>query len=89
VPDHYGETLDFIQKVIGSLAWPILVYVLARMFREQIGRIVQSLADRLGMLTEWPGFGARAVFGGTVTDIERARVEVSSVPSTGPPAPPP
>ena len=76
--DYYGETLDFIQKVIGSVAWPVLVYILARMFREQIGRIVQSLADRLGMLTEWRGFGTRAVFGGTVTDIENARVEVSS-----------
>jgi hypothetical protein len=50
------------------------------MFREQISAIVHSLAERIATLREWRGFGTRAVFGGTIRDMDNSRVEASSAP---------
>jgi hypothetical protein len=78
--DYYREALSFIHGMVHALAWPIVVYLIARMFREQISAMVHSLAERIATLSEWRGFGTRAVFGGTIRDMDHARVEASSGP---------
>jgi len=80
--DYYKEALSFVQGIVHALAWPVAIYLIGRMFREQISGIAQSLAERIATLREWRGFGTRAVFGGTVRDMDHSRVEPSSGPKT-------
>lgn len=56
------DTATFIASLVGSLAWPVAAVVLALIFREPIGRIVDRLPKRVKagpFEMEWPEVAAR------------------------------
>jgi hypothetical protein len=63
---YYSMFLEFIAKIVGSLAWPITIYLIAQLFKSEFGGLVTALAARVAELRELRGFGARASFGGRV-----------------------
>jgi hypothetical protein len=71
---YYSACLDFIAKIAGSIAWPIAIYLLARIFRSEVGRVLTALSERLAELRELRGFGARASFGGRVAGTSKFEV---------------
>jgi len=77
---YYSTFLDFVARIIGSLAWPIAIYLIAQLFRSEFGGLVTALSARVAELRELRGFGARASFGGRV-----GRLAGSSKFEVGPP----
>lgn len=56
---HIGESkvptmsvMTFIASLVSTLAWPVIVLVLAVLFRRQIGGLVHNLAERVKHLTK-------------------------------------
>jgi hypothetical protein len=44
---YYSQLLDFIAKLVGSLAWPIVIYLLARIFKSEFGGLMTALSARV------------------------------------------
>jgi hypothetical protein len=65
---YYTAFLDFLARI----SWPILIFVIACMFRSRLGNIVEAISQRVANLVELRGFGGRAIFGGTVGPLDEA-----------------
>lgn len=67
------EWLDFIGKVVGALAWPLVCLTLGLVYRSDIKRL-------LGKLKTFEAAGAKAAFTEEVTEVAAA---VKQVPAPG------
>ena len=71
---YYSAFLDFLAKIVGSLAWPVLVYFLVRIFRQQVGGVVTTISVILARLRELRGFGGHIILdGGSVDSLDTSR----------------
>ena len=59
---YYTAFLDFVAKI----SWPVLIFVIALMFRGKLGTIVEAISERVADLVELKIPGASVSFGGRV-----------------------
>jgi len=76
--------LGFIEKIVASLAWPLVVLIIAVMFKEKFTRLLDEIS-------EWKGWGVEAKFARGAREALKQAEEVANVeaPATQPPAQPP
>lgn len=65
---YYIAFLDLLAKI----SWPILIYVVARMFRGRWESVIDAIAGRVAELVELRVLSARATFGGKIDPAEKA-----------------
>lgn len=74
--------LEFISSVVGSVAWPLVVLVVAFLLRNQIGDLADSLVERFTRITDLSGMGFSAKFERDVEKLERDAADVSVLAPT-------
>lgn len=71
--------LGFIEKIVASLAWPLVVLVIAVMFKEKFTRLLDEIS-------EWKGWGVEAKFARGVKEALKQAEEVTGQPPPQQPA---
>jgi hypothetical protein len=74
---------EFFEGLVGDLAWPVTIGMLAVIFRNDVSRL-------LGKLTGWEGFGQKISFGEGLAQAEEksAHIEIEPSEPSGSTAPP-
>lgn len=65
---------DFIEKIVASLAWPVVVLVIAVMFKDKLTKLFDEV-------TEFKGLGVEAKF---ARRVEKALVEAEEIEASQP-----
>lgn len=73
-----SEWLDFTSSLVGSLAWPAVVFAILIIFRKELVRLVAAVRDRIPLMTSVKGFGVEAAW--SASEVRKVAADVSGLP---------